>query len=338
MEVKYVVKVLKETTENTRIADATMDTTGVTVYAEGDPKIPSIELSRREFFPIAAFSGYKVVEHFNAWSSMKFSLDTPLPLDVVNFDGSDVDILLQCSGHSRTPIYETPGDDTTPIAGYEYAPQTNNAATMSVDILGTENKFKGHGGKAKFSMLAKVGDPIMMKFDISAAFDALDDGAFTPPFLTPTPSAMLDDSDVYGHVKIGATQVAAALSEIDEVGIDMGADIKQRRTFKTNAFNIANFYPTVSLKGDVDSENPYSIDDVLDGVAKALVWRAKDRDDLSDANDPTSGKVKWEIVVPTMTPDKVPTLSDKDGLGYLDNTFNANPTSGNDNYVIRYYI
>ncbi len=340
MLVKYVVKVLAETTPNTRMADATMDENAKAVYGEGDPIIPDLDLTRRERYPMAAFSGYKVVEHFKAWGFMKFSIETPLPLNVVSFDGSDIDIMLKSSGHSRASIYQTPGDDQTPVVGYEFAPQTGNTSTMSIDIVGTENKFKGHGGKAAMKLTAKAGDPLMIMFDVSAAFDDVEDGTFTPPFLNPTTSAMIDENDIYGHVKIGTTEGTATRAQIDEFTLDTigSGQVVQKKNFSVNAFRVADFFPTVQVKGDVDTENPYSVQAVLDGDAKAFVVTIKDKDTLSDPQDPTTGKVKWEIIVPTMTPDRLQDLTQRDGLGYLDNLFNANPTSGNDNYVIRYYI
>ena len=337
MKAKFLLAVRQEQVTNVRESDANMNL-AKPVYAEDDVLIPNPELTKREFKPLAAFSGYKVVAFYKSWGSMKLSLNRPLPLNVAVFDGSDIDIMLQSSGLSRVVLYETPGDDQTPVIGYEYKPDTYNTKTMSIDVIGEEHKFKGHGAKCAFSISAKSGDPVMISFDMSAAFDDVEEGVFAPPFLTPPEASMLDENNIYGHVKIGADEAAATRAEIDEFTLDMGADVLQKKTFKTNAFRIKEFYPTVSLKGDVDVENPYSVDEVVSGEAKALVVRIKDKVTLSDAQDPTSGKVKWEIVVPTMTPDKLPILSDQDGLGYLDQSFNANPTSGNDNYVIRYFI
>ena len=337
MKAKFVLAIKQESNPNVREDDASM-TTAIPVYAEGDVVIPNPELTRREYQPLSAFSGYKVVEFFKSWGSMKFSIKRPLPLEVPNFDGSDIDIMLQCSGHSRTILYETSGDSSTPIVGYEYMPDTDNKETMSIDIIGDELKYEGYGAKSAFSLLAQVGEPIMTEFALSAAYDDVKSGTFIVPFLSPPKASMIDENDIYGHVKIGATEVTAARSEIDEFSLDMGADVVQHKTFNKNGFRIKEFFPSISLKGDVDSENPYSIDSVLDGDTKALVVRIKDKSTLSDPADERSGKVKWEIVVSSMRADSVPSLSDKDGLGYLDQTFNANPTAGNDNYVLRYFI
>ena len=337
MKARFILNAKIESSTNVRENDASMNT-AVPIYTEGEVLIPAPELSRREFTPISAYSGNKMVSLYKAWGSMKFNLARPLPLHVNSFDGSDIDILLQSASHSRVTLYETPGDDQTPIVGYEFKPETSNNKTLSVDIVGEELKYKGHGAKASFSLTSKVGEPVMISLELNAAFDDVQNGNFSVAFLSPPEAALVDENDVYGHVKIGSDLATAARSEIDELTLDMNSNIVPLKTFKTNAFRMKEFFPTLSLKGDVDTENPYSVDSVVDGTSKALVVRIKDKNDLSDAADETSGKVKWEIVINNMTPDKLPTLSDKDGLGYLDALFNINPTLGNDNYVIRYFI
>jgi len=327
---KNVASFKLEATPGVRETDMS---TAQAVYSEDEVLVAKPDLKNRTFIPLSAFKGGERTNIFKAWGKLPFKITRPLPIDVAVFDGSDMDILLQISGHSRTPIYQTPGDDQTPIVGYKYAPDTNSAATASVDIVGEKRKFTAHGAKAALSISFAVGKVAMLTFDVSSAYDDMTEGAFVPPFVTPPEAAMIDDRNEYGKVELDLQRFDA-----DDITFDTGADVKPKETFKGMIFRMVDYKPTVGIKGFLDDVNTLSIDAAVAGSEMAFRVTIKDPTDLTDPQDPTTGKVKWLIYADKIALKDVPGPSDKDGLYYLDKVFKMIQTAGDDNYAIEYYL
>lgn len=330
---KYAVLVKLEGTKGVREADMSA---AVPVYAEGDPLIASPEFDTRTRKPLSQYSGNELTSVTKEWSRLPFSLSTPLPLVIASYDGSWIDLLFRASGLKRTEEYETPGDDQTPVASYTYTPVTDPTESLSVDIVGTDRKFMSHGAAAAMSISSSVPDDVMVSFSVSSSFDDMEEGTFTPSYAEVPRTSKIDASNEYGHFYMGG-----ACFESDEFELDMGADIQQKRAWcvgRGNAFVMADYLPKITVKGFKDQTNEYSIDAALNGDQTSFVITIKDPTQLTDAQDPTTGKVKWVITVPVAILDDVPTPSEKIGYLYLSKVFSCRPTTGDDNFSITYYI
>lgn len=295
---------------------AIVGTTEVPIYIE-ELAQPKPEYKKTEYTPAGLTKGNKKTSYTKEFGSLKAELNIPLQKDF------DMSTLFGMCDLMSTNIE---GSDNT-IIGIKYNPSSSDISTLKFNQYTQRETYKCSGGKATFSMSAKVGDRVMCKYSISSVIDEVvelnkgdEDNKLANPtakeFLYFTKSLIFKDS----------LESEANNIYIESFEFSFGAEVVEDMGGGLFSFYIKDFVPTLKVVVKKTLATKTGFNELVNNTSFGLVLEIKDKNE----------NTVYKIIVPNATlGDNV--LGNGNGLVNIDKTYNCNNLVGDDNFFIEYY-
>lgn len=202
-----------------------------------------------------------------------------------------------------------------------FTPFTHSEATLSVDCILPDRKFKASGGKCNFGIEGSVGDKLLLKFGLQAGYLEEEKGDFNSDIIG------IDGGEALVIRRLGAMTINGVEVNLSEFKFDMGNVINYEKFTNIGEFHISDYDPRLTVKMRLEKGGESGFNEFKLGTTMSFEAIFKD----AEQND------VFKLVIPKCKIAKTPDFQDQDGIYVIEREFIALSDKGDDNFQLIYY-